>query len=217
MSVFGSIRGAPAARRVSSTLQSLRETRDLYLCIEWAATQPWSSGKVGLNGISYYATNQWSVAGLQPPHLAAICVWEGSSDQYREAARHGGIPCLFAANWFEMQVKHVQHGFGARGARSRVTGELVCGPDTLTDERLAQNRLDPRQGILDHPNYDETYRRRAVDWSKVTVPLLSAANWGGQGLHTRGNFEGLRARHRRRNGSRCMVARTGPRSTPTMA
>jgi len=27
-------------------------------------------------------------------------------------------------------------------------------------------------------------------WSKVTVPLLSAANWGGQGLHPRGNFEG---------------------------
>ena len=29
------------------------------------------------------------------------------------------------------------------------------------------------------------------DWSKVTVPLLSAANWGGQGLHPRGNFEGF--------------------------
>jgi predicted acyl esterase len=25
----------------------------------------------------------------------------------------------------------------------------------------------------------------------VTVPLFSAANWGGQGLHTRGNFEGF--------------------------
>jgi len=74
-------------------LQSLRETRDLYLCIEWAATQPWSSGKVGLNGISYYATNQWSVAALQPPHLAAICVWEGFSDQYREAAhRRHSLP-----------------------------------------------------------------------------------------------------------------------------
>ena len=28
-------------------------------------------------------------------------------------------------------------------------------------------------------------------WSKVTVPLFSAANWGGQGLHPRGNFEGF--------------------------
>ena len=29
------------------------------------------------------------------------------------------------------------------------------------------------------------------DWSKVKVPLFSAANWGGQGLHPRGNFEGF--------------------------
>ena len=37
------------------------------------------------------------------------------------------------------------------------------------------------------------------DWSKVTVPLLSSANWGGQGLHPRGNFEGfVRAASRRK-------------------
>ena len=28
-------------------------------------------------------------------------------------------------------------------------------------------------------------------WAKVKVPLLTAANWGGQGLHPRGNFEGF--------------------------
>ena len=57
-------------------LWSARETRDFYECIEWAGTQEWSTGKVGLNGISYYAMNQWQVAAQQPPHLAAICVWE---------------------------------------------------------------------------------------------------------------------------------------------
>ena len=39
-----------------------RESRDIYLCIEWAASQPWSNGKVGMNGISYYASNQWRAA-----------------------------------------------------------------------------------------------------------------------------------------------------------
>jgi uncharacterized protein len=38
---------------------SLRETEDFRECIEWAGEQPWSSGKVGLSGISYYAMNQW--------------------------------------------------------------------------------------------------------------------------------------------------------------
>ncbi|MBV9956591.1 MAG: CocE/NonD family hydrolase, partial [Pseudolabrys sp.] len=61
---------------------SPRETKDFYNCIEWAGVQDWSNGKVGLNGISYYGINQWHVASLQPPHLAAMCVWEGAADWY---------------------------------------------------------------------------------------------------------------------------------------
>ena len=37
---------------------SPQETRDYYECIEWAGTQAWSNGKVGLLGISYYGVNQ---------------------------------------------------------------------------------------------------------------------------------------------------------------
>jgi len=62
---------------------SPRETLDYYHAIEWAGTRPWSSGKVGLNGISYYAINQWHVAALQPPHLTAMVPWEGAADMYR--------------------------------------------------------------------------------------------------------------------------------------
>jgi predicted acyl esterase len=168
-----------------------RETRDIHLCIEWAAKQPWSSGKVGLNGISYYASNQWRAAASQPPHLAAICVWEGWNDAYRESARHGGIICSFRKNWQDMQVKTVQHGQGERGARSRVTGETVCGPETLSPDELAKNRENMWESFLSRELWDAYYAERSPDLSKVTVPLLSAANWGGQGLHTRGNFEGF--------------------------
>ena len=167
-----------------------RENRDFYNCIEWAAAQPWCSGKVGLNGISYYASSQWRAAALQPPHLAAICVWEGWADNYRDSVRHGGIVCSFRKNWQEMQVKTVQHGRGERGPRSRITGELVCGPETLSEEELARNRADMWADVLAHPLMDDYYRERTADLSKVTAPLLSAANWGGQGLHPRGNFEG---------------------------
>jgi predicted acyl esterase len=170
---------------------SPRETRDFYDCIEWAGVQPWSNGKVGLNGISYYAINQWHVASLQPPHLAAICVWEGAADWYRDMTHHGGILCTFWANWYDMQVKTVQHGLGERGPRSRVTGELVCGPETLSEAELARNRCDFGNEILAHPLDDDYHKARSPDWSKITVPLLSAANWGGQGLHPRGNFEGF--------------------------
>ena len=170
---------------------SPRETKDFYDCIEWAAAQPWSSGKVGLNGISYYAINQWHVTSLQPPHLAAMCIWEGAADWYRDMTHHGGILCTFWENWYEMQVKTVQYGAGERGKRSRVHGELVCGPEFLSDQELAKNRSDFGAEIFAHPLDDNYHRARSPNWSKVKTPFLSAANWGGQGLHPRGNFEGF--------------------------
>ena len=169
---------------------SPRETRDFYNCIEWAGVQPWSSGKVGLNGISYYGINQWQVASLQPPHLAAMCIWEGAADWYRDMTHHGGILSTFWANWYDMQVKTVQYGLGERGPRSRVTGDLVCGDETLSDHALHGNRCNFGDDILAHPLDDDYHKARSPQWEKVTVPFLSAANWGGQGLHPRGNFEG---------------------------
>jgi uncharacterized protein len=170
---------------------SPRETQDFYQCIEWAGVQPWSNGKVGLNGISYYGINQWHVASLQPPHLAAMCIWEGAADWYRDMTHHGGILSTFWANWYDMQVKTVQYGLGERGPRSRVTGALVCGDETLSDAELYENRADFGQEILRHPLDDDYHRARSPLWDKVTVPFLSTANWGGQGLHPRGNFEGF--------------------------
>src|ERR1700704_2529295 len=167
---------------------SPRENQDFHRCIEWAGVQPWASGKVGLNGISYYAINQWHVASLQPPHLAAMCIWEGAADWYRDMTHHGGILCTFWDNWYDMQVKTVQHGLGER---SRVTGELMCGDETQTDRELQRNRCDFGDDILAHPLDDDYHKGRSPDWDKISVPFLSAANWGGQGLHPRGTFEGF--------------------------
>jgi predicted acyl esterase len=173
---------------------SPRETLDLYHCVEWAGTQSWSNGKVGINGISYYAMNQWTVGALRPPHLAALCIWEGSSDYYRELCRHGGILCDFLNSWHPRQVASVQHGVGSRGAKSVVTGELVAGPDTLAEAALAKRRADPPGEAKRRKLHDNYYATRTADFAQIEAPLLSAGNWGGMGLHTRGNVEGyLRA------------------------
>jgi uncharacterized protein len=171
---------------------SARETQDYHDCVEWAAEQPWSNGRIGLTGISYYAMNQWQVAATQPPHLAAICIWEGASDCYRELTHHGGILSTFADNWFDMQIKTVQYGLGDRGPVNPRTGVPACGDDTLDDATMAANRIDFGRVIRNSKlDSDPFYRERAVDFAKITVPLLSAGNWGGQGLHLRGNVEGF--------------------------
>ena len=173
---------------------SPRETEDLYQCVEWAGVQPWSNGKVGISGISYYAMNQWTVGALKPPHLAALCIWEGSSDYYRELCRHGGILSDFLNSWHPRQVGSVQHGVGARGAKSVVTGELVAGPDTVPEAELIKRRADSPGEAKRRKLIDDYYTSRTADFAQIEAPLLSAGNWGGMGLHTRGNFEGyLRA------------------------
>lgn len=171
---------------------SKRETEDFAQCIEWAGQQPWSNGKVGLNGISYYAMNQWQVATLQPDYLEAMCLWEGAADFYRDLAYHGGIYSLFAEGWYEKQVNTVQHGVGKEGYQSPLTGDWVAGPETLTDEELDANRADLSEDFRSNDlATDKYWTERTPDLTDIEVPLLSAGNFGGQGLHLRGNVEGF--------------------------
>jgi len=168
---------------------SPRETRDYYHAIEWAGTRPWSNGKVGLNGISYYAINQWHVATLQPPHLTAMVAWEGAADMYREWYRHGGILSnKFMEAWFPRQVLTVQHG-NPKAPRDHWMNASSTGPEELSEEALAANYCDTLANARAREMDDGWYRERSPDWSKVITPFLSAASWAGFGLHPRGNFE----------------------------
>lgn len=170
---------------------SPREIQDYYDAIEWAAAQPWSNAKVGLIGISYYAITQWLVAALRPPHLAAIVPWEGACDHYRDWSYHGGILSGFVAAWWPRQALVNQHGNAASTHRDRDTGERTTGP-ALSEALLAGNRAEYPAELVRHPLDDAWHRERTPDLGRIEVPVLSAGNWGGPGVHLRGNVEGYR-------------------------
>lgn len=145
------------------TFMSLQEAEDCYDLIEWAGLQSWSNGKVGMLGVSYLAWTQWRVASLNPPHLAAICPWEGVSDFYRELSFHGGIPeTRFGATW--------------QGSVSRST--------TRVEDYLEMTRQ--------HPLMDSYWASKNADLSKITAPALIVASWTDHGLHNRGTLEGFK-------------------------
>jgi predicted acyl esterase len=146
-----------------ATFMTNQEAEDCYDLIEWAGTQAWSNGKVGMQGVSYLAWSQWRVAALNPPHLAAINPWEGVSDFYREMAYHGGIPethfrCLFQSN---------------------VSFSLLPVEDY---ETMAK----------EHPLFDEYWESKNADLTKIRVPAFVVASWADHGLHNRGTIEGFR-------------------------
>jgi putative CocE/NonD family hydrolase len=167
---------------------SPREIEDLYWCIEWAGTQTWSNGKVGMLGISYYASNQWRVAAKHPPHLAAIIPWEGQNDRYRDSGYHGGILCEFQKAWWKHQVANVQYGLGERARKNANTGESVAGPVTLSEDELARNRINAYDELKKHPPFDAWHRERSADLWVAFCP--TCANWR-SGIHPRGKAQRL--------------------------
>jgi uncharacterized protein len=81
------------------------EMWDYHEVIEWAGTQEWSNGNVGLSGVSYLAVSQYYAASTRPPHLKAICPWEGFSDEYRDRKFPGGVPeSTFSLEWRRRNV-----------------------------------------------------------------------------------------------------------------
>jgi predicted acyl esterase len=137
-----------------------REAHDVVDVIKWAGTQPWSSGKVGMTGVSYLAIIQWWVAALRPPHLAAINPCEGLTDVYREFMFHGGIPDTgFPPFWQLNRLKY----------------------STSKVEAIADM-------VAAHPMDDEYWATKRPDLTKIDVPAFVIASWSDQGLHTRGTL-----------------------------
>ncbi len=81
------------------------QTQDYYEVIEWAGTQEWSNGNVGLSGVSYLAIAQWYAASTRPSHLKAIIPWEGWTDIYRDRHFPGGVPeTVFLFDWLKRNM-----------------------------------------------------------------------------------------------------------------
>ena len=68
VTVFAEGRGTGTSEGVMRDYFDAQSYRDGYDLVEWAARQPWSTGTVGMWGISYGAINATRVAALKPPH-----------------------------------------------------------------------------------------------------------------------------------------------------
>lgn len=173
-------------------VNSPAEFRDFCDAIEWAGAQDFSNSKVGLLGISYYAAGQWFVASMKPKYLAAMLPWQGTYDFYRDRTRLDGIYSSgFLKRWWNASVLRNQYGNPATNCTDIYTGERVTGPASLTPEELKANASNYLEDVLARPLCDDYYRERTPDLSKIDIPALVVANWGGLGLHLRGTIRGF--------------------------
>jgi uncharacterized protein len=151
------------------------EQKDLYDVIEWLGHRPWSNGKVGGIGQSYFCMLQWWMAIQKPPSLACIAAFDGLNDPYRASVYQGGIlGDFFGSYWWNQNRIINRHP--ANGEHPR---EQTCDLNLLVQQ---------------HPTYDEFWRERcaAERLREIEVPLYSIGVWGKVDLHTRGNIDGFR-------------------------
>ncbi|HEY7124028.1 MAG TPA: CocE/NonD family hydrolase [Ktedonobacterales bacterium] len=76
------------------------EGPDSYDSVEWAASLPGSTGKVGMYGASYFGFTQWAGAIQNPPHLAAMfpyVTWATPHDGV--FSRGGALELGIQAGW----------------------------------------------------------------------------------------------------------------------
>lgn len=140
-------------------LLSDQEADDIAQVISWAADQPWSTGRIGMLGVSYLALSQYKVAALNPPALKAMCPWEGFTDAYRDFFTSGGI---------------VEDGF------ARVWLFMTKRVARLNTDLAAERRK--------HPCRDAWWESLTPDLSKITVPMLVCTSFSDANLHSVGSM-----------------------------
>ena len=186
----------------------VNEIDDGYDSIEWVTSQPWSTDKVGMYGVSYVGATQWLAAKSKPPGLAAIVPGVTGSDYHEGWAWQGGafelgfnlswtIGALTQANWINLSRRLLLSPEGLDG--------LIEAKDNLS----SGFRYQPMQDLPDlggslapyyydwlaHPEYDDYWKRVCIEesHSEITVPALNYGGWydvflGG----TIRNFVGMR-------------------------
>src|SRR5262245_23938017 len=76
------------------------EVQDVCTLIDWLAAQSWSTGDIGMLGVSYFARLAKAVAAIGPKPLKAIFSPFAGTDDYRHRCYHGGILAHgFISHW----------------------------------------------------------------------------------------------------------------------
>lgn len=183
------IRGTGCSGGAFNFFENL-QVLDGYDTIETVAAQPWSTGRVGMVGISYGGISQLFVARSEPPHLAAITPVSVIDDTWRGTLYPGGIfNDGFALSWATQRVE--QNKWPNPNAPGWVTDRIAAGDTTCADNMLLRGQnVDLLKYIEDNPYYRNRVPEFRYDFPgggsaltpadfvhRITAPTFLAGAW----------------------------------------
>lgn len=149
-----------------------QELDDGVEIIAWIAAQPWCSGTVGMEGISWSGFNSLQIAALRPPALKAIITHDSTDDRYADDAHYKG-GCIV----------HEMFGWGTQWFTNQgLPGDPeICGGDNWLN--LWRERLDAVEfnlgNWMQHQHRDAFWKHGSVceDYSKIECAVYAISGW----------------------------------------
>lgn len=153
-----------------------QEQDDAIEVIRWISRQPWSSGKVGMMGISWGGFNGLQVAAqieaILPDTLAAVITLCSTDNRFSDDIHYkGGCMLLENAGWAATMFSY---------------GAAVPDP-LLVGERWREMWLQRLQNMplllknwLQHQTFDAYWQHGSVccDYSKIKAAVYAVGGWG---------------------------------------
>ncbi|HEX7065910.1 MAG TPA: CocE/NonD family hydrolase [Bacillales bacterium] len=172
----------------------LSEAEDGYDAVEWAAGLPYSSGEVGMYGLSYFGYTQLAAAVKQPPHLKAICPVMTFNDMRDGASYHGGALELgLTESWalgnISPNLLIRKHGYTAElaAALQKYAGYVNQFDNWYKNTPVKEWEPLKELGVADfffeqieHPIDDHDYWKQtsiADKFDRLKVPAFHLAGW----------------------------------------
>ena len=149
---------------------------DCHDVVEWAAAQPWCTGKIGMTGLSYMGWVQWAAASQHPPHLAAMISTSAAGRWQQEIPYTDGCLQLYFGWWAYMVRRRITefHGLETndweeilRWLPIEKIGEFINPNGPIWENMVGRDTLDDFWKAV---RYDDRY-------DTFDVPVLHVTGW----------------------------------------
>lgn len=146
---------------------------DCHDAVEWVAAQDWSTGKVGMTGLSYMGWVQWAAASRRPPHLSCLVSTSAAGRWQQEIPYTNGAFQLYFAWWTYATRRRIPEGgdIDWEQVLSRLPygdlGEFINATGGSWEMFSQHDRLDE---VWNAVRFDDLYR-------EIDVPCLHVSGW----------------------------------------
>ena len=163
-------------------IMAARTQRDVVEVLRWACEQPWSAGRIGINGFSASAITIYNALHQKLPDcVRTIVLGSGTHELYRDLLVPGGVNNIVPG-------AAVLAGIGGI-AVAQGTDRLARNPGSALD--VLGGLLTSGVGDLLHPTLDAWWRERGWRGNANRLPMLLTD--GFFDVESRGAFQGFQA------------------------